>query len=301
MAGNSAAVEKLDDINVSSIVVRSASWAVKKRPVTVSLWGVGLLVAAFANGFAVNDTQKEAYLMTLQHAEAVDTGEMRRAIAGMKQAEERYRNSQGWFWSCDSMCQRMKDKYEFAQQEAARVQTKRDSIMTEARREVGIWSVFGVKEVRSAFWSAWQSGKEVASRWTMMDAFMMALPGNREESIMSVILKLVVQYAVNLTMGLVFAMMYFFYNVYTLIVSYGEPAMSGMAFFLLVVVSGMATVGTYLIAIYGTIAGGGLFLVKQAAKQAAVEGGRGGQRPRRVTAGYGHYGSGTVGGRSHFD
>merc|ERR1719203_2414639 len=103
----------------------------------------------------------------------------------------------------------------------------------------------------------------------------------------------------NLTLGLIGAFVYFIYAVYGLICSYGEPALSGLAFFLLVLVAGLATLGTYLFAIYGTVAGGGLYLVKQAAKHAAVEGGgRPGQRPRPVQYGYG---GGRPGMRTHFD
>merc|ERR1719384_2320067 len=101
----------------------------------------------------------------------------------------------------------------------------------------------------------------------------------------------------NLTIGLMGAFVYFIYNVYHLIVSYGEPALSGLAFFLLVLVAGVATVGTYLIAIYGTVAGGGIYLVKQAAKQAAVEGGADGRPRQRVQYHpQGGYGGGRVGG-----
>merc|ERR1719384_2367703 len=99
---------------------------------------------------------------------------------------------------------------------------------------------------------------------------------------MSMVLKLVLQYIINLTMGLIGAFFYFIYAVYGLIVSYGEPTLSGLAFFLLVMVAGVATVGTYLLAIYGTVAGGGIYLVKQAAKQAAVEGGPDGRPRQRV-------------------
>merc|ERR1719444_646617 len=105
----------------------------------------------------------------------------------------------------------------------------------------------------------------------MMDAFFMMMPGGKEETAVSMILKLVMQYIINLTMGLIGAFVFFIYSVYGLIVSYGEPALSGLAFFLLVLVAGMSTVGTYLVAIYGTVAGGGLWLVKQAAKQKALE------------------------------
>jgi len=44
-------------------------------------------------------------------------------------------------------------------------------------------------------------GKEHAKRWTMMDAFFMMMPGRREETLVEVVLKLVVQYVVNLSVG----------------------------------------------------------------------------------------------------
>merc|ERR1719247_920758 len=125
----------------------------------------------------------------------------------------------------------------------------------------------------------------------MMDAMFMMFAG-KEETLVSMAVKLFFQYLINLTMGIIGAFFFFLYNVYTLIVSYGEPALSGIAFFLLVLVAGMATIGTYLFAIYGTVAGGAVYLVKQAQK-AQLEGGRDG-RPRRQV-GYQQYGSGRTG------
>lgn len=292
----------MDDLDIGALAVKTATTVVKKRPVTVSLWAFGLLLAAFAKGFAVSETTQEAYAITLSHAQEVERGELSKVLREMNNAESRYYNAKGWFWSCDDRCQKMKDKFDMARGEVERVTAKRDKIMKEARKEVGIWSVFGVKDVRDAFWRAWQSGKDFAARYTMMDAMFMMI-GGKEETLVSMVLKLVMQYIVNLTMGLIGALFFFIYNVYALICAYGESAMSGLAFFLLVVVASLATVSTYLFAIYGTVAGGGLFLIKQAAKQAAVEGGGGpGGRPRPVQ--YGHYGGGRVGGaggRMHYD
>jgi len=293
-------LQKIDDIDILGIATKTATAVVKNRPISVSLWVVGLLVAAFANGFAVDEVREEAYTIALGHADEVDRKELSKALRHLQQAEERHYNLKGWFWQCDARCQQAADKVEMARAEAIRVQAKRDSLMTEARREVGIWSVFGVRDVRASFWAAWKSGKEFAARWTMMDAMFMMLPGGREESMIQVILKIVMQYIINLTMGLIGAFFYFIYNVYVLITSYGEPALSGIAFFLLVLVAGVATVGSYLIAIYGTVAGGGLYLVKQAAKQAAVEGGPDG-RPRQRVQYHPQYGGRAGGMRSHYD
>ncbi|CAE7200038.1 CFDP1 [Symbiodinium natans] len=123
-----------------------------------------------------------------------------------------------------------------AKNEAERVQQKVDRIMRDARREVGIWSVFGIQEVRDRFWAAWQSGKDLAMRYTMFDAVFMMI-GGKEETLVSVLVKLAVQYAANLTLGLVSAFFFFLYHVYQLLVNYGEDAASGLAFFLLVLVA----------------------------------------------------------------
>lgn len=292
-----AAVQKIDDLDIGAVVLRTATNVVKQRPISVSIWALGLLLAAFANGFQVDDIARESYSMTLSHAEEVDRKDLSKALRELQLAEDRYYAAKGWFWSCDSKCQKAYDKANMARAEVSRVQRMRDEIMTNARREVGIWSVFGVRDVRNSFWSAWKSGKDVAARWTMMDSIFMMVGGSREESMISVILKIVMQYIMNLTVGLIGAFFYFIYNVYHLIVSYGEPTMSGLAFFLLVLVAAMSTVGTYLCAIYGTVAGGGIYLLKQAAKHAAVEGDQAGRR-RQV-----QYGSGRVGGgyRPHTD
>lgn len=297
-AQNKEALKKVDELDVGSLVVSSVKSVVKNRPVSVSLWVLGLLLAAFANGFGVDDVTRESYHLTLQMAEEVDRNELNLAMRNLQHAEDVHFNAKGWFWQCDNRCQKAKDKVAMAQADVHRLQKKRDGIMTDARREVGIWSTFGVREVRDSFWRAWKSGKDFAARYTMMDAMFMMI-GGKEETAASMIMKVVMQYIINLTMGLIGAFFFFIYNVYWLVCSYGEPALSGIAFFLLVLVAGMSTVGTYLCAIYGTVAGGGLYLVKQAAKHAALESERGGRRQQVGYGGqgqYGQYGAGRSGG-----
>merc|ERR1712241_742356 len=96
--------------------------------------------------------------------------------------------------------------------------------------------------------------------------------GGREQSLMVLVMQLVVRYVINLTMGLIGAFFFFLYNVYCLIVSYGEPALSGLAFMLLATIAGLTTVGTYLGLVFGTVAGGGLMLMQRAAMQALKDG-----------------------------
>lgn len=297
-------VQKKDDIDIGGLAVKGVTYVIKNRPITVSTWVVGLLLAAFANGFTVDDATTESYQISLQHAEEVHKKDLVRAFQDWKKADERHYNSKGWFWACDGKCQKNLDKANMAKADMNRVQKMKDDVIRDARREVGIWSTFGVQDVRNSFWSAWQSGKDFAARYTMMDAMFMMI-GGKEETAISMIIKLVFQYMVNLTMGLMGAFCFFMYNVYTLVISYGESMTSGLAFFLLVFVAGLSTIGTYLFAIMGTVVGGGAYIVKQAAEQQRLQGAQGGGGPRRqVQYGGGTYGGGRVGGgasRAHYD
>lgn len=296
-AANEQAMKKVEDLDIGAMVLTTATGIVKNRPVGVSMWVLGLLLAAFANGFKVDDLQAESYKVTLDMAEEVDRTELNKAHRALAAAEDRHYQTKGWFWQCDNRCQKEKDKADMAQAEVYRLMKKRDQIMSDARSEVGIWSTFGVSDVRASFWRAWKSGKDWAARYTMMDAMFMMI-GGKEETAASMMMKILMQYIINLTMGLIGAFFFFMYSAYTLVVSYGEPALSGIAFFLLVLVAGVATVGSYLCAIYGTVAGGGLYLVKQAAKQAALKGEQGGRRQQVQYGGgqHGQYGGGRSGG-----
>jgi hypothetical protein len=287
---DTTSVQKKDDIDFGAIIASTATSVVKNNPIKVSTWVFGLILAAFATGFAVDETTRASYELTIQQAGEVHSKELYKAQQNLKQAEGRHYELKGWFWACDNKCQKALDKVNMAKAEVGRFQKLRDDIITEARREVGIWSTIGVQDIRNGFWSAWKSGKDWAARMTMMDAMFMAF-GGKEETAVSMILKVIAQYIINLTMGLVGSFFFFMYNVYNLIVSYGEPMMSGLAFFLLVLVAGMATIGTYLFAIMGTVAGGGIFLAKKAKEQAKLEQERGGGQARRQV----QYGGGRPG------
>eukprot|EP00439_Symbiodinium_sp_Y106_P039792 s1903_g4.t2 len=160
-------------------------------------------------------------------------------------------------------------KVQMAQAEVARVQKHRDRVLSEGRQEVGIWSSFGVQDVRRSFWNAWQSGKDFAAQCTFYNVLFAV--GGRDESLYIMIFRLIMQYVVNLTLGLIGAFCYFLYNMYLLIVSYGSSVLSGVAFFLLATVAGLSMLTTYLGGMYAVVAGGGAMIIQQAARHAALE------------------------------
>jgi len=262
-------LQKWVNMDVPAIAMATAKGIVVNRPVLLSFWGFGLLIAAFAGGLPVDTVAEEAYSTMLQQAEVIDSRELgQQAMAELQKAEAAYFSQKGLF-SCDDECQKAYDKVQMAQAEVARVQKHRDRVLSEGRQEVGIWSSFGVQDVRRSFWNAWQSGKDFAAQCTFYNVLFAV--GGRDESLYIMIFRLIMQYVVNLTLGLIGAFCYFLYNMYLLIVSYGSSVLSGVAFFLLATVAGLSMLTTYLGGMYAVVAGGGAMIIQQAARHAALE------------------------------
>merc|ERR1719238_383382 len=184
----------------------------------------------------------------------------------------------------------MKAKRDAAEMRVKMVQQKRDDIVSEARQKVGVWSVYSVKDVRDAFWRAWENGKNMASRWTMYDAMFMMIGGSRrEEGLAEVLIKLFIQYLSNLTIGLISATVYFCYEVYALVTTYGPSAVSGTLFFLLACCAGIAMTTTILGGIFGSVGGGLYYMAKNAEKQRRLNGGQPGYQQRQRMQYRAHY------------
>merc|ERR1719324_1724255 len=131
----------------------------------------------------------------------------------------------------------------------------------------------------------------MASRWTMYDAMFMAMSSSRREEgqLAEFVIKLVIQFLSNLTIGLISATMYFCYEVYGLVTTYGPSAISGTLFFLLACCAGIAMTTTILGGIFGTVGGGLYVMAKNAAKQQRLHGGQAGYQQRQRMQYRAHY------------
>lgn len=257
-------------LDLGALAVMGAKKFVQQRPVLTSVWVFGLLLALLASGFPVDDATKEAYSVMRQHADSLDSVELNRALGELRQEETKYSAASGWLGSCDENCTRAYDRVQMAKAEVTRWQRRRDDALSEARHEVGIWSKFGVQDVRDSFWSAWKAGKEFASRMTFWDTMFMTV--GRDEPLQQVVIRMVLKYVVNLSLGLIGAFCYFMYSLYVLIVSYGPSIASGLAFFLLALVAGASVLGLYLSTMYGAVGGCWMIVMRQAAIKQALEG-----------------------------
>merc|ERR1719213_967518 len=93
---------------------------------------------------------------------------------------------------------------------------------------------------------------------------MMIGGSRRQEGLAEVLIKLFIQYLSNLTIGLISATVYFCYEVYSLVTTYGPSAFSGILFFLLACCAGIAMTTTILGGIFGSVGGGVYYMASRA-------------------------------------
>jgi len=252
---------------------------VKRRPVAVSLYLVGLLAAGLGTGFVASEAATRVYYDGLEHANHVTRKDLARAQQELRYADQQYYDAKGWFWQCDNHCMQMYDRYLQAKGKVDHIQYERDELLKKARQEVGVWSTIGVSEVRKQFWHVWEQAKTEAKRWTMIDGFFMAV-GGREEKLATVIFKLILQYLINITIAFMLAFIRFMFAVYYLITGYGESFASGFLFFALVLIAGLSVIVSFVGAMYGAVGAGAYVLQQQEARRRLHGGGAQRQRVR---------------------
>jgi hypothetical protein len=92
------------------------------------------------------------------------------------------------------------------------------------------------------------------------------------DSFILTIFQLLMQYILNLTIGLVSSLVFFIIESWYIITSYGPPILSGLSLFFLVVCSSAAVVLTAVGGMFGGLIGSVYFLVRNAEKRARLEG-----------------------------
>ena len=86
---------------------------------------------------------------------------------------------------------------------------ERNALESEAKAAVGLWSQYGVDEVRERFWKAYESGKDFAKRMTWWDVMFGVGGRNRDEELLGTLLRWLGQIMMNFTVGLVSALFSF--------------------------------------------------------------------------------------------
>lgn len=255
---------------------KRVSTFLQKHYVVSSLYLVGLIMAAFGNGYTVDPKSASVYHERMTHAGEVTSADMLHLSRELRQAQDLYYQHKGWF-TCDLECIKYRDHMNLLQQELGIVKLQRDNLMLQARSDVGPWSVYGIADLRKAFWEAWAHGKEAARRMTMFDAVFIGLGAmtgsnnERESSLITTLFQILIQFVMNLTVGLLTSLFVFLFDAWSIIQLYGPSLVSGLALFMLVCCAASSLVITAIGGIFGALGGGIYLTIRSAEKRARLE------------------------------
>ncbi|KAH7488215.1 hypothetical protein PRIC2_007238 [Phytophthora ramorum] len=257
-----------------ALVKAVAGRALKSPQVRVGLvlWAVGLFFMLLAPGLSVVTPEMKATYEGMV-VEAANMPEYHEAYAKYTEAQAYADEAKVWFWRFREPYKTLVDQRQPVADkwaaEVARTEREREDQMKKARSFVGLWSDFGLADVRARFWSAFEKGKMFAQQQTFYHMIMRVLSA-RDEDMLSMVLNWVFVAVMNFTTGLLGALFYFFFSLVNMVYSYQPDPLSATAFVVLGFIGAASVVASYLFAIYGMVASG-VYVVGKVVVRDALE------------------------------
>jgi len=266
--------------DVGKMILRGTSAFARKNKVVTGGYILGILVILLmGSGTKLNYDQRHQYDKIMN---SIDVQAEYDASNDFWRADQAYRATKGWF-SCDSLCQRNKQRMENARHRLDEVRREGHSRISDAKSVAGLFSEVGVGEVQDSFWAYFSSGKQFAKRQSMWDAMFMGMRSmGRDESFIEYGLKVLMQVLLNFSLGLVMALFMFVIGLWSIVRSYQPNPIVAVIFFVFAVCAAFAFVATYILAMYGAAAGGVYGVLKVAEGNLRLQDGRRGQRPAHM-------------------
>ena len=221
----------------------------------------------------------------------INTNAIIKAEEQMNIAYQHYYHTKGWFWQCNSVCTQNYEVYMHKKSIFDGEVAIADQQLSNAKAKVGLFSEYGVGETRDMFWQRFSQGGKYAKRATMWDALFIGISSmGRDEQLGSYILRLIGNFLLNLTMGLIMALVSFTFSLWSIVTSFQASFGESMVFWGFAVLAAGAFVSTFIVGMFGAVAGT-VFVVAKAAGNQRLENGRRQQRvgygnPRGFRRGY---------------
>jgi len=245
------AVQQIPDVT-ASMVVRGVSSFAKRHKVFAGSYLLGVVVLLFfGSGIPLTLQQRRQYENIM---DSIDLNAEYDASRQYWMARENYRATKGWFWSCDSLCQRNKRRMEQAERDLNMIRKESADRVSEAKKVAGMFSEVAVSETKDSFYQYFYSGKEFAKRQSMWDLFFMSfrsMARGRDESWFEFALKVLLNVLLNFSMGLIMALIFFVIGLWNIVRSYQANPIIAVLFFVGASCAAFAFVTSYLLAVYG--------------------------------------------------
>lgn len=266
-----------DAADLGALVLQGVKAFARKNKVITGSYLFGILVMIVAgSGTKLNYDQRREYNRIMN---TIDLQAEYEASNKYYQARQAYQATKGWFWSCDSLCTRNKQRMDHEKHVLDEIRAEGNNRMSDAKATAGLFSEIGVGEVKDSFWSYFHQGKQFAKRQSMWDAMFIGFRSmSRDESMLEYAFKLLIQFLINFSLGLIMALFIFMFGLWNIVKSYQPNPITAVAFFLSAVCAAFAFVATYLLALYGAAAGSVYGVAKIAESQVRLQNG-GGARP----------------------
>ena len=254
----------------STALIRFGANVVKRNPIKVGAYILGLALCLFFSGFAINAQQHTAYF---QELEKRDTARLSNLREDLQHSHSMYYRSKGWF-SCDETCKVYRDQYEIVKRDYEEVKLEEEKKLYAAKSKLGLFSEYGVEETRNLFWEKFAQGKGFAKRQTTWDLIFFGIGAMaRDESLLSYLMRVGLSLLFNFTLGVFGAVVAFIFGLAYLIQTYQASFFVGLFFFTLATLAAISFALTWLLALYGVAAAGTFVSLKLIASNMRIEGG----------------------------
>jgi len=266
------------------MIVRGVTAFSRRNPIISGGYVLGILILFFfSTGYQLSNTQAREYNRIM---DTVDVQAEYDASQNYWHARNAYEATRGWFWSCDSLCQRNKKRMEVAESRLQSVRQEGAKRMSKAKNVAGLFSEVGMGEVKDSFWEYFHQGKQFAKRqssWDVMFIAFRSMTRGREESWIEFGLRVLMQILLNFSLGLIMALIFFIIGLWSIVRSYQPDPLTAVIFFVGAVLAAASFVVTYLVGIYGAAATGVYALAKvaESSTQARLE-----EQRRQARMGY---------------
>lgn len=244
-------VRKIEELG--GTLVNFGVKVVKRNPGKFSLYAIGLCLCLFFSGHPVNE---DAYRVYDQIHRQIDYSGLYDAEDSMLSARYDYERRKGWFWSCNDECQEYKKKYDSSARIFQKLNQEKIDTIREANSQIGILSTQGIRDTRDRFWQSFNGGKRFATRQSKWDAFFMGLGAlQKNEKIGSYLLRVLINFVFNFSIGVFMALLQFWYTLWGLMVEYKASIMTCSVYLVGAILASLSFAASFLLILYIGAAG----------------------------------------------